>query len=224
MVIKNKIFIKCNAKEFDSWDVCKNLISNCKVNCIFLVGDYHIWSFTDDERKSVGFEPLSTLTSSVFTVTWTLLMSLSVSKTVVSSAKWTKRIWFEDLYMSLMYKRKSTGPNTEPCGTPNVMFDIEELQFLIETNLFLLVRYPLLPFLLLIPWVAAQTVRWCGIPKVARSRLTQCSKSCDLQSCASLVICSPLQCAIRGAQGVLPCVEWGVRPVNWFYHLWCHCP
>ena len=24
-------------------------------------------------------------------------------------------------------------PNTVPCGTPNVMFDIEELQFLIET-------------------------------------------------------------------------------------------
>ena len=40
--------------------------------------------------------------------------------------------------MSLIYKRKSTGPNTEPYGTPNVMFDIEELQFLIETYCFLL--------------------------------------------------------------------------------------
>ena len=37
--------------------------------------------------------------------------------------------------------------------------------------------------------------------EVARSRLTQCSKSCDLQP--------TLQCAIRGAQGVLPCVGWG---------------
>ena len=36
--------------------------------------------------------------------------------------KSTKRIWFEDLYMSLIYKRKSTGPITEPRGTPNVMF------------------------------------------------------------------------------------------------------
>ena len=35
--------------------------------------------------------------------------------------------------MSLMYKRKSTGPNTEPWGTPNVMFDTEELEFLTET-------------------------------------------------------------------------------------------
>ena len=34
--------------------------------------------------------------------------------------------------------------------------------------------------------------------EVARSRLTQCSKSWDLQPA--------LQCAIRGAQGVLPCV------------------
>ena len=33
----------------------------------------------------------------------------------------------------------------------------------------------------LIHWVAAQAVRWSGIPKVARSRLAQCSKSCDLQ-------------------------------------------
>ena len=35
--------------------------------------------------------------------------------------------------MSFIYKRKSTGPNTELCGTPNVMFDIDELQFLIES-------------------------------------------------------------------------------------------
>ena len=52
--------------------------------------------------------------------------------------------------------------------------------------------------------------------EVARSRLTQCIKSCDLQPA--------LQCAIRGAQGVLPCVWWGVRPVNWIYRLSRHCP
>ena len=47
--------------------------------------------------------------------------------------------------------------------------------------------------------------------EVARSRLTQCSKSCDLQPA--------LQCGIRIAQGVLPCVWWGVRPVNLIYRL-----
>ena len=31
-----------------------------------------------------------------------------------------------------------------------------------------------------IPRVAAQAVRWAGIPMVARSILTRCSKSCDL--------------------------------------------
>ena len=56
MVIKSKVFIKCNAKEFDSWDFCSNWISNSNLNCIFLVGDYHTWSFTDVERKSVGLE------------------------------------------------------------------------------------------------------------------------------------------------------------------------
>ena len=28
-----------------------------------------------------------------------------------------------------------------------------------------------------------------------------------------------LQCAIRGAQGVLPCLGWRVRPVKWIYRL-----
>ena len=32
-----------------------------------------------------------------------------------------------------------------------------------------------------------------------------------------------LQCAIRGAEGVLPCVGCGVRLVNWIYRLWRHC-
>ena len=61
MVIKLEVFIKCNAKEFDNRDFCKNLISNSNLNCIFLVGDYHIWSLTDVERKSVGFEPISNI-------------------------------------------------------------------------------------------------------------------------------------------------------------------
>ena len=37
------------------------------------------------------------------------------------------------------------------------------------------------------------------------------SKSCDLQSA--------LHCQLRGAHGVLSCVGWGVRPVNWIYRL-----
>ena len=43
------------------------------------------------------------------------------------------------------------------------------------------VNKPSGPFFIMIPWVAAHAVRWSGIPKVARSRFAQCSKSCDLQ-------------------------------------------
>ena len=38
------------------------------------------------------------------------------------------------LIEGFLYKRKSTGPNTEPCGTPNVMFEREEMEFLTETK------------------------------------------------------------------------------------------
>ena len=48
-------------------------------------------------------------------------------------------------------------------------------------------KYSLYKGLLLIPWVAAQAVRWSGIPKVARSRLSQCSKS---------YVCSPARIAV----------------------------
>ena len=49
--------------------------------------------------------------------------------------------------------------------------------------------------------MAAHAVGWPGVPKVARSNLSQCSKSCDLQPA--------LNCAIHGAEGALPCVGWG---------------
>ena len=73
-------------------------------------------------------------------------------------------------------------------------------------KLFCRVSYP--------EWPHRQVTPLCNLPgvtKVARSHLSQCSKSCYLQPA--------LNCAIRGAQGVLPCVGWGVRPVNWIYRL-----
>ena len=59
--------------------------------------------------------------------------------------------------------------------------------------------------------MAAQAVHWPGVKKVACSHLSQCSKSCDLQPALNFVI--------RGAQGVLPCVGWGMQTVNWIYRL-----
>ena len=37
-------------------------------------------------------------------------------------------------------QKKSTGLNTDLCETPDVMFDIEEQQFLTETYYFLLLK------------------------------------------------------------------------------------
>ena len=121
MDIKSKSFITCNDKEFDGWNFRKDWFSNFSVESVFLVGDYHYEILLTFREILLVLSQLSTPTSYLFTVAWTLLMSLSDSKTVVSSAKWTKRIWFEDLCMALIYKRKSTRPNTEPCGTPNVI-------------------------------------------------------------------------------------------------------
>ena len=50
--------------------------------------------------------------------------------------------------------------------------------------------------------MATQAVSWPGIPMVACSRPSG-SKSCDLSS--AFAPCK------RGAQGVLPCVGWGVK-------------
>ena len=82
---------------------------------------------------------LSTPTSSLFTMALTLLMTLSDAKTFVMNK--THLIWASIHYMSLIYTRKSTGHNTEPSRTPNVMFDMEQMQFFIETNCFLLLKY-----------------------------------------------------------------------------------
>ena len=45
----------------------------------------------------------------------------------VSSAKRTKSISLEDLSMSFIYKRKRTGPSTDPCGTPHRILRGDEI-------------------------------------------------------------------------------------------------
>ena len=105
-----------------------------------LAWDYHVWRFTNIERKSVGLEPVINFYQ------FPIHSGMNIGNVTVGCKnrcvvrKWTKLILFEDLNMSLIYKRKSTGPNTDPCGTHSVMFDIEELQFLIQTHCFLLLK------------------------------------------------------------------------------------
>ena len=69
----------------------------------------------------------------------------------------------------------------------------------------------------LIPWVAAQVVRWSGIPCSGRefeSRLA-------LQVLRFVGSVNTVQYV--KLKGYYPC-WWGVRPVNWIYRLWRHCP
>ena len=58
IVIKSKIFIKCEAMEFDCQNFRNDWFLNLNVVCVFLVGYYHIWSITNVQRKSVGLEPV----------------------------------------------------------------------------------------------------------------------------------------------------------------------
>ena len=55
-------------------------------------------------------------------------------------------------------------------------------------------------------------VRWSGIPKVARSRLTHCSP-------ARIEVCNTWS-----SGGTALCRVGDVRAVNWIYCLWRHCP
>ena len=159
-VYKSKILTKCNAKEFDCWNFLKDWFSNFIVEWVFLVGDYHIWSLTNFQRKSIGIEPVinsnqfpvycgmnivnATVGCKIYCMVSEMIKIQQLYRQqrykIVSSAT-SKQI--EDLCMSFIYKRKSTGPYTEPCGTPNVVFDIEELEFLTETYCFLFLKQDL---------------------------------------------------------------------------------
>ena len=95
-----------NDKEFDDWNFRPDSISKffpCgtvgktvplryRSDALFwLIGIKYEVSLTFRESL-LDLSQLSTHTSSLLTVAWTLLMSLSGGKTGVSSAKWTKQI------------------------------------------------------------------------------------------------------------------------------------
>ena len=94
MVHNSKIFIECNSKEFDCWNFRKDWFSNFNVEYVFLVGDYHIWSFTAFRESVLALSQISAPTSSLFTVAWTLSMSLSDEKTcIVRKMKNAHLVW-----------------------------------------------------------------------------------------------------------------------------------
>ena len=88
---------------------------------------------TNVERKSFGFE----------TVINSYQFSIHRHKAccIVRKMNKTQLIW-GSIYTCNWY-RKISWPNTEPCGKPNIMIDIEELLFLIETYYFLFLKWDL---------------------------------------------------------------------------------
>ena len=96
IIHKSKVFIECNTKEFDCWNFRTDWFSNFNVKCVFLVGVYHIWSFTNVQSKSLGLQ----------------LCSYQLLQFPVHC------MWHEHCSLNIAH-----CPNNEPCGTPNVMFD-----------------------------------------------------------------------------------------------------
>ena len=72
-----------------------------------------------------------TLSNSILAIDISAVMFGAVSNNVVSSAKNKNWKILDDLYMSLIYMRKSRSPNIEPCGTPLVICDCAEKDLVI---------------------------------------------------------------------------------------------
>ena len=121
MVIKSKILITCNTKEFDCWNFQKDWFSNSNIECFFLVGDYHIWSLTNVQRKPVGFEPV--INTYQFPIHSGMnIVNVSVGcKNCCTVSKMNKT----DVVWGFMHvidiQKKKYWSDTEPCETPNVM-------------------------------------------------------------------------------------------------------
>ena len=57
---------------------------------------------------------------------------------VMSSANWVKFSMDEELYISLIYNKNSSGSNVEPSGKPILTVFISDINSLILTKYFLL--------------------------------------------------------------------------------------
>ena len=131
------------------------------------------------------------------------------ASTIVFILKWIpKNISFNIKYICTITRKENIYVNIY---TKNIFISSRILYLNVywEPNLHQVWLLTLSNHTKVIPWVAAQVVRWSGIPVDACSSLGWCSKSCDL-SAAEL-------------RGYRPW-SWGVRPVNCIYRLWRHCP
>ena len=92
-------------------------------------------------RESLlALSQLSTPTSFLFRVAWSLLSFTVGCKNCCIISKWTKTHLIWGYIHVIDIQKKEYWAQHRSCGTPNVMFDIEEMQFLIETYCFLLLK------------------------------------------------------------------------------------
>ena len=94
-------------------------------NAFFLVGDYHIWSFTNVQRKSVGLDPV--INPYHFPVHSGMnIVNVTVScKNCFIVSKMNKKHLVWGFMHAIDIQKKKDWANTDPCGTPNIMIDIE---------------------------------------------------------------------------------------------------
>ena len=78
--------------------------------------------------------------SSVLRIPITSSICLPSMKTLVSSANRIENNLSDTLGRSLMQIKKNSGPKTDPCGTPQVIFFEVDLELFILTNCCLFVR------------------------------------------------------------------------------------
>ena len=80
------------------------------------------------------FNQVTNFLSSIFTVFCSITRSLDSKNMLVSSAKRKNFNFLDMLGKSFMYNKKSKGPKTEPCGTPQDIVFVSEEVLLTDTN------------------------------------------------------------------------------------------
>ena len=68
----------------------------------------------------------------LFAILYASSLFSALTKMFVPSTKMTNSLWLAELTMSLMYKRKSRGPSTDPCGTPKRIHSVYDFTLVKE--------------------------------------------------------------------------------------------
>ena len=95
------------------------------------------------EREEIAVHHIETWSRHICSDSWICMTHLPVVWSVVSSASMWSSAAFDGTCKgrSLIYRQKSTGPKTDPCGTPYLTTTSEEYEPWTKTRCILLSRY-----------------------------------------------------------------------------------